>query len=179
MTRFDEASASCEIFTFREGVLSAVGHDLKLRAARFAIDVQPDSSVRALFDLSSLAVAAAMRGGREDPRALSSRDRREIEQACANEVLEVQRFPEATFVSSAVRTTGDGWMVHGTLSLHGRTLEGEFEVRREGDRAVARVDLDVRRFGMKQYSAMLGALRVQPRVTVVVSTPVPPPVAPR
>jgi polyisoprenoid-binding protein YceI len=114
-----------------------------------------------------------MRGGRDDAGALSARDRREIERACATEVLEVQKFPEATFVSSAVRGTDSGWIVSGTLSLHGRTLEGEFEVRREGDRAVARVDLDVRRFGIKPYSAMLGALRVQPRVTVVVTTPVP------
>jgi polyisoprenoid-binding protein YceI len=172
MARFDETSASCEIFTFREGVLSAVGHDLKLRAGRFAIEVQTDS-VRALFDLSSISLVAAMRSGREDPGALSPRDRREIEQACASEVLEVQKFAEATFVSSAVRATDAGWSVTGALSLHGRTLEGEFEVRRESGRAVARIDLDVRRFGIKPYSAMLGALRVQPRVTVVVSTPIP------
>jgi polyisoprenoid-binding protein YceI len=170
MPRYDENSGTCEVFTLREGVLSAVGHDLKLRATRFAIEVDAQS-VRALFDLSSLRVVAAMRGGREDPAALSARDRREIEQACAGEVLEAHKFPEATFVSSEVRATPDGWMVRGTLSLHGRTLEGEFDVRREGDRAVARVDLDVRRFGIKPYSAMLGALRVQPRVSVVVATP--------
>jgi polyisoprenoid-binding protein YceI len=170
MPRFDEKSATCEIFTFREGVLSAIGHDLKLRATRFAIEVEPQS-VRALVDLSSIRVMAALRGGKEDPDALSPRDRRDIEQACANEVLEVHRFPEATFVSTDVRTTDEGWIVQGTLSLHGRTLEGSFDVRREGDRAVASVDLDVRRFGIKPYSAMLGALRVQPRVRAVVSTP--------
>jgi polyisoprenoid-binding protein YceI len=174
MTRFDETSASCEIFTWREGVLSAVGHDLKLRARRFAVEADA-TSVRARFDLSSIGVVAAMRGGAEDREALSPRDQREIERACANEVLEVQKFPEATFTSSAVRTTDAGWLVTGTLSLHGRTLDGEFEVRREADRAVARIDLDVRRFGIKPYSAMLGALRVRPVLTVVVSTPVPPP----
>jgi hypothetical protein len=172
MPRFDETSASCEIFTRREGVLSAVGHDLKLRAGRFTIEVGPDS-VRATFDLSSIAVVAALRGGSEDPGALSARDRQEIERNCGSEVLEVRKFPEATFVSSAVRATDAGWIVTGALGLHGRTLEGEFEVRRENGRAVARVDLDVRRFGIKPYSAMLGALKVQPVVTVVVATPIP------
>jgi YceI-like domain len=172
MTTLDETSASCEIFTRREGVLSAVGHDLKLRAQRLAIEVDP-GSVRARFDLASVVVVAAMRGGSEDPGALSDRDRREIERSCGSEVLEVGRFPEATFVSTAVRATDAGWMVTGTLALHGRTLDGEFEVRRESDRAVARVDLDVRRFGIKPYSAMLGALRVHPVVTVVVRTPIP------
>jgi polyisoprenoid-binding protein YceI len=172
MTRFEESSASCEIVTRREGVLSAVGHDLKLRATRFSVEIEA-GSVRARFDLSSVEVVAAMRGGSEDPGALSQRDRREIERNCGSEVLEIRKFPEATFASSSVRATDTGWIVTGTLGLHGRTLDGEFEVRRENDQAVARVDLDVRRFGIKPYSAMLGALRVHPVVTVVVRTPIP------
>ena len=40
-------------------------------------------------------------------------------------------------------------------------------------RAVAEVELDVRRFDIRPYTAMLGALRVQPRVLVVVTTPWP------
>jgi polyisoprenoid-binding protein YceI len=172
MTSFDESAASCEIFTRREGVLSAVGHDLKLRARRLVVEVDA-GSVRARFDLASIEVMAAMRSGSEDPGALSERDRREIERTCGSEVLEIRKFPEATFASAAVRTTEAGWIVAGTLALHGRTLDGEFEVRRENDRAVARVDLDVRRFGIKPYSAMLGALKVHPIVTVVVRTPIP------
>ena len=35
MARFGPDTATCEVFTFREGVLAAVGHDLKLRPERF------------------------------------------------------------------------------------------------------------------------------------------------
>jgi YceI-like domain len=185
MTRFGADTATCEVFTFREGFLAAAGHDLKLRPERF--DIEADGhSVRARFDAASLRVVAAMRGGREDPGALSERDRQEIERTCAREVLAADRFPEIIFTSNeispdAVRpqeiifTSNEisPDAVRGTLLLHGRELPVELAVRREGGRAVAAVEIDVRRFGIRPYAAMLGALRVSPRVRVVVTTPWP------
>jgi len=168
MIRFGPDTATCEVFTFREGVLAAVGHDLKLRPERFEIEAD-GRSVSARFDAASLRVVAAMRGGREDPEALSERDRREIERSCAGEVLEARRYPEIHFSSNELRPDA----LRGTLALHGRELSGEFAVRRAGDRAVAEVEIDVRRFGIRPYSAMLGSLRVSPLVRVVVTTPWP------
>jgi polyisoprenoid-binding protein YceI len=168
MARFGPDTATCEVFTKREGVLSAAGHDLKLRTEKFEIEADA-SSVRARFDPASLRVAAAMRGGREEPAALSERDRRDIERSCAREVLESHRFPEITFTSSEVRPG----TVRGTLSLHGRELTGEFAIERVQGRAVAEVEIDVRRFGIRPFTAMLGALRVSPMVRVVVTTPWP------
>jgi hypothetical protein len=168
MGRFGADTATCEVFTFREGVLAAAGHDLKLRPGKFEIEADA-SSVRARFDAGSLRVVAAMRGGREDPSAISERDLREIERNCAREVLEAQRFPEIAFISSEIRPGS----VRGTLSLHGHELSGEFVVKQAGSRAIAEVELDVRRFGIRPYTAMLGALRVSPLVRVVVTTPWP------
>jgi polyisoprenoid-binding protein YceI len=149
-------------------VLAAVGHDLKLRTERFEIEADA-TSVRARFDPSSLRVLAAMRRGREDASAIPESDRRDIERSCARDVLEAQRFPEITFSSSEVRPGS----VRGTLSLHGRELSGEFALKRVEGRAVAEVELDVRRFGIRPFTAMLGALRVSPLVRVVVTTPWP------
>jgi YceI-like domain len=168
MARFGPDTATCEVFTFREGVLAAVGHDLKLRAERFEIEAD-GHSVHARFDAASLRVVAAMRGGREDPESLSERDRREIERSCAGEVLEAHRFPEITFTSNEMRHDA----VQGTLVLHGRELAGHAAIRRDGDRAIVEVEIDVRRFGIRPYTAMLGALRVSPMVRVVVTTPWP------
>lgn len=145
-----------------------MGHDLKLRVERFEIEVER-ATVSAKFATSSLRVVAAMRGGNEDPRALSDRDRAEIERNVARDVLEAHRYPEITFASTEVLAG----RVRGTLVLHGRELLGEFPFEQTASRCVARVDLDVRRFGIRPYSAMLGALRVAPIVRVVVSTPSP------
>jgi len=185
MTRFGADTATCEVFTFREGLLAAAGHDLKLRLERFEIEAD-GHSVRARFEAGSLRVVAALRAGREDAAALSERDRREIERTCAREVLEARLFPEIIFSSNEIPPRAErpreiGFTsneisadaVRGTLLLHGRELPVELSVRREGGRAVATVEIDVRRFGIRPYAAMLGALRVSPRVQVVVTTPWP------
>ena len=168
MIRFGPGTATCEVFTFREGVLAAVGHDLKLRAEKFEIEAG-SRSVSARFDASSLRVVAAMRGGREDLQSLSERDRLQIESCCAEQVLEARRFPLITFTSNEVRPAS----VDGTLALHGRELSRELAIRRDGDRAVVEAEIDVRRFGIRPFTAMLGTLRVSPLVRVVVTTPWP------
>ncbi len=134
MARFGADTATCEVFTFREGVLAAAGHDLKLHPERFEIEADAN-----------------------------------IERSCAGEVLEAHRFPEIAFTSSEVRPGS----VRGTLSLHGRELSGEFAVKNVEGRAIAEVELDVRRFGIRPYTTMFGALRVSPMVRVVVTTPWP------
>lgn len=48
MPRLDASSADCFVFTYKEGLLSAVAHDLKLRVTRFTIDTEGDA-VRAEF----------------------------------------------------------------------------------------------------------------------------------
>jgi polyisoprenoid-binding protein YceI len=172
MTRIGQDTGTIEVFTYREGALSALGHDLRLRAGRFDMEILADS-VTATVDASSLRVVTAMRGGAPMEGALSERDKADIERNCARDVLEAQRHPEATFVSSEVTESETQWTVRGKLTIHGVSHEGTFEVRREGAKAVARIDVDLRSFGMKPYSAMLGALRVKPVVLVVVQVPVP------
>jgi len=168
VTRLGPATATCEVFTQREGVLAGVGHDLKLRVERFEIDADR-RKVLARFDAASVRVVAAMRGGNEDPRALSDRDRAEIERNIVRDVLEAHRYPEITFVSTEVLAG----LVRGARTLDGRAMSGEFPFEEAEGRCVASVDLDVRRFGIRPYSAMLGALRVAPTVRVVVITPSP------
>jgi polyisoprenoid-binding protein YceI len=174
MAQVTSSTGSIKVFTFPEGALSAFGHDLQFSASRFDIEVLAQS-VKARVDASSLRVVAAMRGEKPDPQALSASDKAEIERNCARDVLEAHRYSEATFVSTDVRRTDAGWSVRGTLTLHGIAQEISFDVAAVGNRAIAHLELDVRRFGIKPYSAMLGALRVQPRVVVVVETPLPPP----
>jgi polyisoprenoid-binding protein YceI len=172
MTRIGQETGSIEVFTFREGALSALGHDLRLCASRFDIEVLADS-VTARVDASSLRLVGAMRGGVPEDGTVSDRDKAEIERNCAREVLEAHKHPEATFISSEVKQTEGGWSVGGTLTIHGVAHAGTFDVQRKDGKAVARIDVDMRSFGMKPYSAMLGALRVKPQVLVVVEMPAP------
>src|SRR5690349_7617979 len=129
----DAHDAEVLVFTFKEGLLSAVAHDLKIRVERFSIDVAPDgSSVKATFDPRSLRVVCAVVEGRDSPGTLSERDRAKIEANIGDDVLAVKKHPQIEFSSSNVRQEGEGWSVRGTLSLAGKSREIEARARREG-----------------------------------------------
>jgi polyisoprenoid-binding protein YceI len=165
-------TARCEVLVFREGLLSAVGHDLLLRATALEVRVDLDGpAVEARVDARSLRVVTAMRDGRPLPDALRPSDLHDIEKAIATEVLHVERHPEIRFVSSEVHPTGGGYEVRGALTLAGATRPVVLAVRREGDRLATEVTLHQPDFGVKPYRAMLGALKVKPGVVVRASIP--------
>lgn len=164
--------ATARVFTFKEGVLSGVAHDLELAFDRFRIDWTPEH-VSATFDTSSLRVLHAVESGRPAPDTLSARDRRKIEHTIAEDVLTTARYPEARFESSSVLPEGDGFVVKGTLTLAGGRQELSAHVRREAAGYAVELVLDQRAFGITPYSAMLGALKLKPEVRVRVGVPAP------
>ena len=170
----DEVS-SCTVFTFKEGVLSAIAHDLKLRVATLDVKVTGDTEIVATFDARSLRVVCAQKNGTDDTGALSASDRQKIEETIAKDVLESRRFPEIRFASTAVERShgGDTYLVRGDLTLHGVTRSISFTARTEGALRVAEVTLHQPDFGITPYRAMLGALKLRPdvRVRVEVSAP--------
>lgn len=170
MLRFDASSAECLVFTYKEGLLSAVAHDLKIRVGRFTVHIDPVSrAIEAHFDTGSLEVLCAMADGQERPRALTAADKRKIEHTATTDVLGSARYSEVQFVSSMVMPEGAGFRVEGNLSLHGQRRPVAFVTRAEGGHQVAEVKVHQPDFGIKPYSAMLGALKVKPDITVRVA----------
>jgi polyisoprenoid-binding protein YceI len=169
---FDASSAECLVLTYKEGLLSAVAHDLQIRVTRFDLDVEASPpSVRARLDATSLRVDGARHGGALDVDTLSDADRQKIEHNIVADVLEAARSADIVFTSTAVTPEGEGYRVSGDLTLHGRTRPLSFVARPEGDRLVAEVRIHQPDFGIKPYQAMLGTLKVKPDVTVQASVP--------
>ncbi len=178
MASFDATSAACTVYAYKEGLLSAVGHDVKLRVGRFRVEADADR-VEATFEASSLEVVCAMKDGRENPGALSDKDRRTIEGYVRDDILEVRRYPTITFRSTelAAEDDAEGGLgraveVTGDLTLHGRTRSVTAKVETVGDRRVARIRIHQPDFGITPFKAMLGTLKIQPRVDVELSIPV-------
>jgi polyisoprenoid-binding protein YceI len=86
-------------------------------------------------------------------------------------VLRASRFPDIRFASTAASRRVDGYDVEGTLTLTGVSRPVTVEVRRDGERLVAEVLVHQPAFGIRPYSAMLGALKVRADVLVRVSVP--------
>ena len=168
---FDASTAECLVFTYKAGLLAGIAHDLKLRVERFEIALD-DQGIRARFDAGSLRVVCAQTGGKDDPRALSERDRREIESTIAREVLDVRRHPAIEFRSGPVAASAEPG-IEGVLSIRGHERPLTLKARREGDRAVVETMLDQPAFGIRPYTAMLGTLRIRPDVRVRVTVPWP------
>lgn len=168
--RVDASAAECLVFTYREGLLSPVAHDLMLRVTRFEL-AWDGATLTAQFDAGSLRVVQAMKRGKPSPGSLDREDEAEIEEEIASEVLHTRRHPKIGFRSTEVARHGDGFRVEGELTLHGVTHPVSAHVTRRGDRFVTEVRLDQRDYGIRPYAAMLGTLKVKPEVRVRLSVP--------
>jgi hypothetical protein len=160
MGRFDATSAECLVYTYREGLLAAVGHDLCLRVSRWHVELGEGDAIAAEFDAASLRA-----------HGVSPDDARKIEKNAADDVLAARRFPTITFRSTRVVRDGERARIEGELTLHGTTRPLAFDAAVDGESWQAEVRLDVRDFGIKPYSAMFGTLRVRADVRVVVRVP--------
>lgn len=171
MPRYDAKDADCRVFTYKDGLLSAVAHDLELRVGSFEIEVS-DGRITARFDPRSIEVVDAILDGRRAPGALSARDKEKIQSNIVSEVIPVKKHPDVRFESSEVVEEAGGWTVRGRLELAGRSRELVVKATREGDAALAEVVLHQPDFGIKPYTAMLGTLKIKPDIRVRIRIPV-------
>lgn len=172
MRTHDARDAELLVFTFKEGLLSKIAHDLKIAAQRFSVRIEDDRSVVLTCDVRGLRVLNAMQAGVEAPELLSAKDKSKIEDTLqGDQVLDAARHPEVRFASRRVVPTSDGYQVQGDLTILGRTREIEADVTRREDRLETEVRLHQPDFGIPPFSALLGTLKVKPGVRVRLSVP--------
>jgi polyisoprenoid-binding protein YceI len=154
--------------TSRDGMAATAGHDLTIEASRWSgvLTVGDDLAPSALdvrIDLNALVV----REGTGGIKPLSDRDRREIG-GTARKLLRIDRYPEATFTATGFRpAAAGGWEVDGTLTLAGASRPLRLAVSQTGpDRYRAEGTVVQSAYGIKPYTAFLGALKVRDAVGV-------------
>ena len=173
MPKFDASNSECFVYVYREGVLAAVGHDLKLRVREFTLmSEQEPLSILAEFHADSLRVIGALKNGTVNENEPSAQDKQEIEKNIARDVLEAQKYPIISFHSTAVEKAGDHqYRISGQLDLHGVTRMFNFTVEQRSGRAEIKVSVHQSDFGIKPYGMFMGALRVKPDVLVEIAVP--------
>lgn len=168
VARVDASSAECLVFVDKEGLLSKVAHDLKIRVTDFEL-AWDGSTLTGRFDPHGLRVVNAMRGGREAPRALSDDDKAKIEENIVADVLHARRHSSIEFRSTEVVRDGSAYRVSGDLCLHGVTRRITTRVTRQRGRWITQVSIHQPDYGIRPFKAMLGALKVKPDVRVRLS----------
>jgi polyisoprenoid-binding protein YceI len=171
--------------TSRDGLAAQAGHDLTIEVVRWsgeltvAGDRQP-AELAVVIDLGSLVVVAGTGG----IKPLTERDRRQIV-STAGKVLQTDRYPEARFVATGFepdpsQTRAAQWRgaVSGMLTIRDRSRPLRLEVadvgavpgigEAGGHRYRTTATVVQSDYGIKPYTALLGALRVRDAVDVEV-----------
>lgn len=154
------------LLTTRDGLAATAGHDLKIEVGIWSaeLDVADDLSFSALAvraDLTSMIVRAGTGG----LKPLTERDKREIA-LTARKVLGADRHPEAAFSAKTFEPgTAGGGVIAGTLTIAGMSRPVRLDVTKTGaDGFHASTTIRQSDFGIKPYSAFLGALKVSDAV---------------
>lgn len=173
MPTYDPSNATCHIFTFKDGILSSLAHDLKLQAEVFQIRVAAQAkggsrwrSVHAVIDAASLRTVCAMKNGKRSPRPLSENDRNEIDQNIRTATLCPDKYPVIRFCSRRIAADNGGIMITGDLTLCGVTRPLILPVRELKTSTRMEIMLDQRDFGIKPFSALMGAMQVKPEILI-------------
>jgi hypothetical protein len=148
------------IRTYREGFAAKAGHDLTIAVRTWSADIDPpEGGVTATVDLSSLEI----RDGTGGALPLTDRDRREIV-TTARRIL--TNDATATFRAAKVAVG----TVEGTATLHRIERPVRIEVTEVGpDRYKATATVRQSEFGVKPYTAFLGALKLRDAVEIEIN----------
>lgn len=161
--------------TRRTGLGRRAGHDLTIEATRWQadavvnVDNPGQSSVSLTIEVDSLEV----REGTGGLKPLTDADRADIKTTIGEKILHTAEHPAITFSSSQVTGSSDAFQISGDLTIMGQahlvTVSGGIDAGRIRGRATVTQS----RWGIKPYSAFVGALRLADDVTVEFDLAVP------
>jgi len=160
------------INVYKDGVAAKMGHDLTLEATSWSgkADINPDdpssASVTVTVDPSSLDVLE----GKGGAKPLSESDKRDIKK----NIEKVLGRSEISFESTGVSGDAPRLQLKGNLSLGSQSRPVTLDVNAGDDGHItASTSFNQTDFGIKPFSAMLGALKVKDKVEISVDAQLP------
>lgn len=151
------SDGSLKVKTGKEGAAAKMGHNLVIGVNNWEATIEggDSPSIKLTADPSSLEVIEGSGGA----KPLSDKDRGDINKSINGKVLGSSQI---SFTSSEV---SDG-SARGDLSIAGKSTSVNVPLTISGDRISGSLTLSQSDFGIKQFSAMMGALKVSDQVTV-------------
>lgn len=140
-----------------------LAHDLILTPAQWSgtMNVDADnpaaSSASLAIDARSIQIVEAVGG----MKSLSDKDRRDIAKNIDEKVLETGRHPQLTFESTSVSGSEPNFTVAGNMTIRGTTRPVNVALNVNGSQVTARTSISQKDFGIKPFSAMMGAIKLR------------------
>ena len=151
------SNGSLKVKTGKEGAAAKMGHDLVLVVNSWEATVEggDSPSIKLTADPGSVEVESGSGGA----KPLGDKDKADIKKSINGKVLGSSQI---SFTSSQV----DDGNAKGDLSIAGSSSQVSIPISVSGDKISGSTTLSQKDFGIKQFSAMMGALKVKDQVTV-------------
>ena len=155
------SNGSLKVKTGKEGAAAKMGHDLVLGVNSWEATVEggDSPSISLTADPGSVEVIEGSGGA----KPLSDKDKGDIKKSISNKVLGSSQI---TFQSSSVEDNGGQMVAKGDLSIAGNSSSVSVPLSVSGNTISGSITLSQKDFGIKQFSAMMGALKVTDQVEV-------------
>ncbi len=140
-----------------------LAHDLVLTANEWSgtLNVDADnpaaSSAALSIDARSIDIVEASGG----MKGLSDKDRKDIGKNIDDKVLQTSKFSELTFQSTSVSGAEPNFNVAGNMTIVGNTRPVNVTLAVSGTDVTAKTTISQKDFGIKPFSAMLGAIKLR------------------
>ena len=153
---------------YKDGMAAKMGHDLTLEAGSWSgkADINPDdpsaSSIEVTIDAGSLEVLA----GKGGAKALSESDKRDIKK----NIEKVLGRGDISFESTDVSAN----QLKGNLTINGQSRPATLNLNvDDSGHVTATTSFKQTEFGLKLFSAMMGAIKVKDNVDVSIDLQLP------
>ena len=166
------ANGSLQVKTYRAGMAQKAGHDLVIDVTSWSATVNVDGDSTFTVELNADPTSLQVRDGQGGAKPLSDKDRQEIRKNIDNKVLKGQAI---TFRSTQASSNGAGpASMSGEVTMAGTTRPVTFELQIDPDgRVTGTVPLTQSEWGIKPYTALMGALKVRDDVEVLIDARLP------
>ena len=140
-----------------------LAHDLILspRSWRGTLNVDADnpaaSSAELAIDARSIEILESVGG----VMSLSDKDKGKIAKNMEEDVLQTNKFPELTFESTSVSGSAPNFNVAGNMTVRGTTRPVNVALNVNGSQVNATTSISQKDFGIKPFSAMMGAIKLR------------------
>ena len=167
----DKNSGNLNVYTFKEGLLSKLAHDLLVDITDFKVNLEvPETgfasgSLELEIQADSLKVICALKDG-ERTDALKEKDVADIEKDMGGKVLHPDKYPTANFRSKAIQEKEGGYKINGDLSLHGVTKSINFDIDTNSGNLKGMITLLQKDYGIKPFKAMMGTLKIKNEINI-------------
>ncbi|MDQ3723891.1 MAG: YceI family protein [Actinomycetota bacterium] len=151
------SNGSLKVKTGKEGAAAKMGHNLVMGVNSWEATVEggDSPSIKLTADPNSLEVISGEGGA----KPLGDKDKADIKKSIDSKVLGSSQI---SFTSSEVTDS----QAQGDLSIAGKSSQVSVPISVSGDKISGSMTLSQKDYGIKQFSAMMGALKVTDQVTV-------------